>query len=67
MFSLNLDETAESKEYHLSGIINYYGHHFSAFVYNTNLAKWIFCDDASYREIGEEWDDVIELVKRARY
>ncbi|KAI6650555.1 Ubiquitin specific proteinase [Oopsacas minuta] len=67
MFSVSLDETAGNKEYFLLGIINYYGHHFSAFVYNTNLSKWIFCDDASFREVGNNWDDVIQLIKRAKY
>ena len=66
MFSLSLDEAADSKVYNLSGIINYYGHHFSAFVYNTNISKWVFCDDASFREVGDNWNDVIELVKRAK-
>ena len=67
MFNVSLDETAEHKAYHLSGMINYYGHHFSAFVYNTNLSKWVFCDDATFRTVGDDWNDVVQLIKRARY
>lgn len=43
---------ASSTEYWLSGMVAYYGHHYSTFCYHTLLRQWGYFDDANFRTVG---------------
>ncbi|CAI8054450.1 Inactive ubiquitin carboxyl-terminal hydrolase 54 [Geodia barretti] len=43
---------AGSKEYCLSGMVAYYGHHYCTFCYHTVLRQWGFFDDANFRTVS---------------
>ncbi|RWS15203.1 uncharacterized protein B4U79_01145 [Dinothrombium tinctorium] len=51
----------------LVGLVTYYGKHFSTFFYHTKLAAWIYFDDATVREIGPHWEQVIEKCVRGHF
>ncbi|XP_044736606.1 uncharacterized protein LOC123298602 [Chrysoperla carnea] len=51
----------------LVGVVTYYGKHYSTFFFHTKLRVWIYFDDATVREIGPRWDQVVEKCRRGRY
>eukprot|EP01089_Gocevia_fonbrunei_P016773 TRINITY_DN5278_c0_g1_i1.p1 TRINITY_DN5278_c0_g1~~TRINITY_DN5278_c0_g1_i1.p1 ORF type:complete len:375 (+),score=43.23 TRINITY_DN5278_c0_g1_i1:132-1256(+) len=60
------DKVVDSKEetYTLRGMVCYYGKHYDAFFFNLEQRKWIVFDDATVKEVGSTFDDVIEKCKR---
>lgn len=53
------DEHAKKGELLLVGMICYSSHHYCAFAYHTKSSKWVFFDDATVKEIGSRWKDVV--------
>lgn len=58
---------AELTSHTLVGVVTYYGKHYSTFFFHTKLRVWIYFDDATVREIGPRWDQVVEKCRRGRY
>ncbi|XP_052768343.1 uncharacterized protein LOC128208776 isoform X2 [Mya arenaria] len=52
---------------HLTAVVCYYGKHYSTFIYHTKLQEWIYFDDATVRQVGPHWEQVVERVARSRY
>ncbi|XP_026208592.1 inactive ubiquitin carboxyl-terminal hydrolase 53 isoform X2 [Anabas testudineus] len=53
------DEHAKKGELVLVGMICYYSRHYCAFAFHTKSSKWVFFDDATVKEIGTRWKDVV--------
>ncbi|CAL1530458.1 unnamed protein product [Lymnaea stagnalis] len=51
----------------LVGLVCYYGKHYSTFVFHSKLQVWIYFDDATVREIGPRWDQVVDKCSKGRY
>ncbi|XP_021934862.1 uncharacterized protein LOC110837255 isoform X2 [Zootermopsis nevadensis] len=51
----------------LVGVVTYYGKHYSTFFFHTKLRVWIYFDDATVREIGPRWEQVVDKCRRGRY
>ncbi|KAJ9581714.1 hypothetical protein L9F63_023102, partial [Diploptera punctata] len=58
---------AASTVHSLVGVVTYYGKHYSTFFFHTKLRFWIYFDDATVREIGPRWEQVVEKCRRGRY
>ncbi|XP_077999555.1 uncharacterized protein LOC144452346 isoform X2 [Glandiceps talaboti] len=61
------DDRAHKSILYLVGIVTYYGKHYSTFFFHTKLRVWIYFDDATVREIGKSWSDVVEKCRRGHY
>ncbi|XP_065156232.1 LOW QUALITY PROTEIN: uncharacterized protein ec [Atheta coriaria] len=53
--------------HNLVGVVTYYGKHYSTFFFHTKLRVWIYFDDATVREVGPRWEQVVEKCRRGRY
>ncbi|XP_073692923.1 inactive ubiquitin carboxyl-terminal hydrolase 53 [Garra rufa] len=53
------DERAKKSELLLVGMICYSSRHYCAFAYHTKSSKWVFFDDATVKEVGSRWKDVV--------
>ncbi|XP_015175967.1 PREDICTED: uncharacterized protein LOC107066132 isoform X2 [Polistes dominula] len=53
--------------HNLVGVVTYYGKHYSTFFFHTKLKVWIYFDDATVKEIGPRWEQVVEKCRRGRY
>ncbi|XP_062305181.1 inactive ubiquitin carboxyl-terminal hydrolase 53 [Osmerus eperlanus] len=53
------DEHAKRGELQLVGMICYSSRHYCAFAFHTKSSKWVFFDDATVKEIGSRWKDVV--------
>ncbi|XP_030758298.1 uncharacterized protein LOC115884005 isoform X2 [Sitophilus oryzae] len=58
---------AENSIHNLVGVVTYYGKHYSTFFFHTKLRVWIYFDDATVREVGPRWDQVVEKCRKGRY
>lgn len=58
---------AETTNHNLVGVVTYYGKHYSTFFFHTKLRVWIYFDDATVREVGPRWDQVVEKCRKGRY
>lgn len=58
---------AASATHQLVGIVTYYGKHYSTFFFHTKLRVWIYFDDAAVREIGPNWEQVVEKCCRGHF
>ncbi|XP_017770852.1 PREDICTED: uncharacterized protein LOC108558450 isoform X1 [Nicrophorus vespilloides] len=58
---------ADMTTHNLVGVVTYYGKHYSTFFFHTKLRVWIYFDDATVREVGPRWDQVVEKCRRGRY
>lgn len=58
---------AETSVHNLVGVVTYYGKHYSTFFFHTKLRIWIYFDDATVREVGPRWDQVVEKCRKGRY
>jgi hypothetical protein len=58
---------AETCVHNLVGVVTYYGKHYSTFFFHTKLRVWIYFDDATVREVGPRWDQVVEKCRKGRY
>lgn len=61
------DRWAQMTNHHLVGVVTYYGKHYSTFFFHTKLRVWIYFDDATVREIGPHWDQVVEKCRRGHF
>lgn len=58
---------ASTVTHHLVGIVTYYGKHYSTFFFHTKLCVWIYFDDATVREIGPHWQQVVDKCRRGHF
>ncbi|XP_074035594.1 ubiquitin specific peptidase echinus isoform X1 [Leptinotarsa decemlineata] len=58
---------AETSMHNLVGVVTYYGKHYSTFFFHTKLRVWIYFDDATVREVGPRWEQVVEKCRKGRY
>lgn len=58
---------AATTTHNLVGVVTYYGKHYSTFFFHTKLRVWIYFDDATVREVGPRWEQVVEKCRRGRY
>ncbi|XP_036407068.1 inactive ubiquitin carboxyl-terminal hydrolase 53-like [Megalops cyprinoides] len=61
------DEQAKKSELLLVGMICYSSRHYCAFAYHTKSSKWVFFDDATVKEIGSKWKDVVYKCIRGHF
>eukprot|EP00079_Xenopus_tropicalis_P009900 XP_002934301.1 PREDICTED: inactive ubiquitin carboxyl-terminal hydrolase 53 [Xenopus tropicalis] len=61
------DEQAKESRLYLVGMICYTSKHYCAFAYHTKSAKWFLFDDASVKEVGTKWKDVVTKCIRCHY
>ncbi|XP_028375339.2 inactive ubiquitin carboxyl-terminal hydrolase 53 [Phyllostomus discolor] len=61
------DEHARSSELDLVGVICYASRHYCAFAFHTRSAKWVFFDDATVKEVGARWKDVVSKCLRCHF
>ncbi|KAM5192814.1 ubiquitin carboxyl-terminal hydrolase 53 isoform 2-T2 [Mantella aurantiaca] len=61
------DEQAKDNRLYLVGMICYTSRHYCAFAYHTKSARWILFDDASVKEVGNKWKDVVTKCIRCHY
>lgn len=54
-------------ELHLVGLVCYYGKHYSTFVFHTRDKSWYYFDDATVKEMGTNWENVVEKCCRSHY
>lgn len=54
-------------ELHLVGLVCYYGKHYSTFVFHTRDHSWYYFDDATVKEMGTNWENVVEKCCRSHY
>ncbi|XP_051995809.1 inactive ubiquitin carboxyl-terminal hydrolase 53-like isoform X2 [Xyrauchen texanus] len=59
LFCRVTDERAKKCELLLVGMICYYSRHYCAFAFHTESSKWVFFDDATVKEVGTRWKDVV--------
>lgn len=58
---------ADVSVHNLVGVVTYYGKHYSTFFFHTKLRVWIYFDDATVREVGPRWEQVVEKCRKGRY
>ncbi|XP_025083833.1 uncharacterized protein LOC112557623 isoform X6 [Pomacea canaliculata] len=51
----------------LVAVVCYYGKHYSTFVFHSKLRTWVYFDDATVREIGPQWENVVEKCSKGRF
>ena len=61
------DRWAQMTHHQLVGVVTYYGKHYSTFFFHTKLRVWIYFDDATVREIGPHWEQVVEKCRRGHF
>lgn len=61
------DRWSVTTTHNLVGVVTYYGKHYSTFFFHTKLRVWIYFDDATVREVGPRWEQVVEKCRRGRY
>ncbi|XP_044157115.1 inactive ubiquitin carboxyl-terminal hydrolase 53 [Bufo gargarizans] len=61
------DEKAKESRLYLVGMICYTSRHYCAFAYHTKSARWVLFDDASVKEVGTKWKDVVTKCIRCHY
>ncbi|XP_030578649.1 inactive ubiquitin carboxyl-terminal hydrolase 53 [Archocentrus centrarchus] len=61
------DEHAKKGELLLVGMICYSSRHYCAFTFHTKSAKWVFFDDATVKEVGSRWKDVVSKCIKGHF
>ncbi|XP_069026364.1 inactive ubiquitin carboxyl-terminal hydrolase 53 isoform X1 [Embiotoca jacksoni] len=61
------DEHAKKGELQLVGMICYSSRHYCAFALHTKSSKWVFFDDATVKEIGSRWKDVVSKCIKGHF
>nr|XP_033793984.1 inactive ubiquitin carboxyl-terminal hydrolase 53 isoform X3 [Geotrypetes seraphini] len=61
------DENAKTSELYLVGMICYTSHHYCAFAYHTKSSRWVLFDDATVKEVGTKWKDVVSKCIRCHF
>jgi hypothetical protein len=58
------DEVSGDCELLLNGIVCYYGMHYTAYIYHTNMKRWVFLDDNNVKDISSSWITVMNHMTR---
>ncbi|XP_038588113.1 inactive ubiquitin carboxyl-terminal hydrolase 53 isoform X2 [Micropterus salmoides] len=61
------DDHAKKGELQLVGMICYSSRHYCAFAFHTKSSKWVFFDDATVKEIGSRWKDVVSKCIKGHF
>ncbi|XP_078069946.1 ubiquitin carboxyl-terminal hydrolase 53-like isoform X2 [Mustelus asterias] len=61
------DEGAKRSELVLVGMVCYSSKHYCTFALHTKSSKWIFFDDATVKEVGSKWKDVLSKCVRGHF
>ncbi|XP_029030615.1 inactive ubiquitin carboxyl-terminal hydrolase 53 [Betta splendens] len=61
------DEHAKKGELMLVAMICYSSRHYCAFALHTKSSKWMFFDDATVKEVGTKWKDVVTKCIRGHF
>uniref|UniRef100_A0A665XGC5 Inactive ubiquitin carboxyl-terminal hydrolase 53-like n=1 Tax=Echeneis naucrates TaxID=173247 RepID=A0A665XGC5_ECHNA len=61
------DEHAKKGELLLVGMICYSSRHYCTFAFHTKSSKWVFFDDATVKEIGSRWKDVVSKCIKGHF
>ncbi|CAJ1086310.1 inactive ubiquitin carboxyl-terminal hydrolase 53 isoform X1 [Xyrichtys novacula] len=61
------DEHAKKGELLLVAMICYSSYHYCAFAFHTKSSKWVFFDDATVKEIGSRWKDVVSKCIKGHF
>ncbi|XP_035375702.1 inactive ubiquitin carboxyl-terminal hydrolase 53 [Electrophorus electricus] len=61
------DENAKKSDLQLVGMICYSSRHYCAFAFHTKSSKWVFFDDATVKEVGTRWKDVVTKCIRGHF
>ncbi|XP_066922079.1 uncharacterized protein [Clytia hemisphaerica] len=67
LFDHVLDEDYKRVEMKLTGVVTYYGRHYTSFFYNIREKQWLFFDDAQVSKIGPSWSNVKHKCERTRF
>lgn len=57
----------DRKRLNLVGLVTYYGKHYSTYIFNTKLSKWIYFDDANVRVVGQHWQQVVDKCIKGHF
>ncbi|CBY32889.1 unnamed protein product [Oikopleura dioica] len=58
------DEVIGDCELLLNGIICYYGMHYTSYIYNTKMKRWVFLDDNNVKDISSSWINVMNHMTK---
>ncbi|XP_048851487.1 inactive ubiquitin carboxyl-terminal hydrolase 53 isoform X2 [Brienomyrus brachyistius] len=61
------DENGRRTELLLVGMICYSSRHYCAFAHHTKTSRWVFFDDATVKEVGSKWKDVVSKCIRGHF
>lgn len=61
------DEQAKKSDLQLVGMICYTSKHYCTFAFHTKSSKWFFFDDATVKEVGSKWKDVVTKCIRGHF
>ncbi|XP_066536603.1 inactive ubiquitin carboxyl-terminal hydrolase 53 [Hoplias malabaricus] len=61
------DENAKKSDLQLVGMICYSSRHYCSFAFHTKSSKWVFFDDATVKEVGSRWKDVVTKCIRGHF
>ncbi|XP_067846981.1 inactive ubiquitin carboxyl-terminal hydrolase 53-like [Heptranchias perlo] len=67
LFFRATDEGAKRSELVLVGMVCYSSRHYCTFAFHTKSSKWIFFDDATVKEVGSKWKDVVSKCIRGHF
>ncbi|XP_048410300.1 inactive ubiquitin carboxyl-terminal hydrolase 53-like [Stegostoma tigrinum] len=67
LFFQATDEQAKRSELVLVGMVCYSSRHYCTFAFHTKSSKWIFFDDATVKEVGSKWKDVLSKCVRGHF
>ncbi|XP_072352288.1 inactive ubiquitin carboxyl-terminal hydrolase 53-like isoform X1 [Scyliorhinus torazame] len=67
LFFQATDEGAKRSELDLVGMVCYSSKHYCTFAFHTKSSKWIFFDDATVKEVGSKWKDVLSKCVRGHF
>ena len=55
MFDHVLDDEYKGLEMKLTGVVTYYGRHYTSFFYNIREKQWLYFDDAHVTKVWESF------------
>ncbi|XP_048092044.1 LOW QUALITY PROTEIN: inactive ubiquitin carboxyl-terminal hydrolase 53 [Alosa alosa] len=61
------DDQAKRSDLQLVGMICFSSRHYCAFAFHTKSAKWVFFDDATVKEVGPRWKDVVSKCIKGHF
>ncbi|XP_053393052.1 uncharacterized protein LOC123564454 isoform X3 [Mercenaria mercenaria] len=65
--SVMCNDASQLPRLHLTSVVCYYGKHYSTFIFHTKLQEWVYFDDATVRQVGKRWEQVVERIVKSRY